>query len=260
MGLSPAILIAVQAFGLAGLSLDDPASTHERIAPMTEFVRAMGITEPGLFRFLPDEIEALIRLGDLDTAVELLTPFERRSNELVRVWGQATSARCKGLLLAAQGELDAAVVALDLSLEHHARLGMPFEHARTQLVAGEIHRRKRRKTVAKGHLDAALAAFDQLGSPLWAARAQLEIDRLGIRKAAGGSPLTESERRVADLASNGLTNGEIASQLFMSHRTVEAHLTHIYRKLNVKSRTQMARVYWTLTADDESAPVAPSDL
>jgi DNA-binding CsgD family transcriptional regulator len=214
----------------------------------------MGVTEPGLFRFLPDEIEALIRLGDLDAAVELLTPFEKRSDEVGRVWGQATSARCRGLLLAARGELDAAVAALDRGFEHHAGLGMPFEHARTLMVAGEIHRRERRKSVAKGHLDAALAIFDRLGSPLWAARTQLEIDRLGLRKAAAGSQLTEGERRVADLAANGLTNAQIASQLFMSSRTVEAHLTRIYRKLDVKSRTQMARVYWSLTSEGENAP------
>jgi DNA-binding CsgD family transcriptional regulator len=254
MGLSPAILIAVQTLALAGISVEDPAATHERIAPMAEFVKAMGVTEPGLFRFLPDEIEALIRLGDLDAAVALLTPFERRSDEVGRVWGQATSARCQGLLLAARGELDAAVAALDRSLEHHAALGMPFEHGRTLMVAGEIHRRERRKSVAKGHLDAALAIFDRLGSPVWAARAQLEIDRLGLRKAAAGSPLTEGERRVADLASHGLTNAQIASQLFMSSRTVESHLTRIFRKLDVKSRTQMARVYWALTAESESAP------
>jgi DNA-binding CsgD family transcriptional regulator len=236
-------LLGAQGVGIAGLSLGDPAAVHRRLGSITDFIRTVGVAEPGFVRFLPDEIEALIRLGQLDEAIELLSPFESRSDELGRTWGQATSARCRGLLHAARGELDSAAAALDLALDYHATLGMPFEHARTLLVAGEVHRRGRRKSMAKTHLDASLAIFNRLGSPLWAKRASSEIQRLGLRRAPTGSALTETERQVADLTTSGLSNAQIAAQLFVSSRTVEAHLSRIYRKLGVKSRTQMARVY-----------------
>jgi DNA-binding NarL/FixJ family response regulator len=245
MGSPFMLFIRVAGLGLAELSVDDAAAAHRQLAATAEIVRAAGVQEPGLLRFLPDEIEALIQLGQLDQAIELLTPFERRSEELGRTWGQATSARCRALLLTAHGDIDAATHAIDLALEYHLTLGMPFEEGRTLLVAGEIHRRARRKSVAKSHLDASLATFERLGSPLWAEKAKSEIQRLGLRKAPGGSELTETERQVADLAISGLTNAQIALELFMSKRTVEAHLSRTYRKLGVKSRTQMARVYGT---------------
>jgi DNA-binding CsgD family transcriptional regulator len=248
---SPLIaLIGVQALGLAELSVGDAATAHQRLAPLADMVRATGVAEPGILRFLPDEVEALTRLGELDAAVELLDPFEARSIQLGRKWGMATSARCRGLLLAARGDLDSAIVTLDLALQHHAALGMPFEQARTLLTAGEIHRRARHKSVANTHLSAALTVFERLGAPLWAQRTRAEIDRIGMRRTTPGSKLKPIETRVADLAAVGLTNGQIGNQLFMSPRTVEAHLSRIYRKLGVNSRTAMTRVHLSGPAEE----------
>jgi DNA-binding CsgD family transcriptional regulator len=238
-----------QALGLAELSVGDAGAAHQRLAPLAGMVRATGVAEPGTLRFLPDEIEALIRLGELDAAVELLNPFEARSIELGRRWGVATSGRCRGLLLASGGDLGAAEAALDLALHHHAGLGMPFEHGRTLLVAGEVNRRARHKTLANAHLESALAIFERLGAPLWSERTRAEIDRLGLRRTPPDSGLSPIEMRVADLAGTGLTNAQIATRLFMSPRTVEAHLSRIYRKLGVNSRTAMSRVYLAQSAE-----------
>ncbi|MFZ0668068.1 MAG: LuxR C-terminal-related transcriptional regulator, partial [Acidimicrobiales bacterium] len=239
----PIALAGAQVLGLAELSLGDPAAALERLGPMADMVRAMGVAEPGQMRFLPDEIEALIRLGDLDAAVELLDPFEAKSIELSRVWGVATSSRCQGLLLAARGDIGGGETALDIALEHHSELAMPFEHGRTLLVAGEIHRRARHRSLANIRLQSAVGIFEELGAPLWEARAREEIGRLGLRRATPGPGLTAIEIRVADLATTGLTNAQIATRLFMSPRTVEAHLSRIYRKLGVHSRTAMSRAY-----------------
>jgi len=93
-------------------------------------------------------------------------------------------------------------------------------------------------------LRAALAIFEQLGAPLWQKLATDELARVGMRTAPAraGSDLTAAERRVADLAAGGRTNAEIAAELFMGQRTVEAHLYRAYRKLGVRSRTELCRM------------------
>jgi DNA-binding CsgD family transcriptional regulator len=107
-------------------------------------------------------------------------------------------------------------------------------------------------------LPRALEIFERLGAPRWAARARAEVERLGLRRTAQVSELTAGERNVADLGAVGLTNAQIASRLFISPRTVEAHLSRIYRKLGVTSRTAMSRVHLPLpdstTAGDQPGP------
>ncbi len=241
-----AALVAGQALGLSALSVGDAAGAHHRLAPAMSFVRSARVTEPGLLHFVPDEIEALIRLGDLDSSDEMLSSFEERSAALGRVSGMATAGRCRALLLAARGDLDAADAAVDGALERHRTLPMPFEHGRTLLVAGEIARRARRKRRAQEVIEAAIAIFGKLGAPVWEERAREELGRLGLRTTRttrGGTELTEAEHRVAELVAAGLSNAEVAARLFMAQRTVEAHLSKIYRKLGVRSRTQLLGVY-----------------
>jgi DNA-binding CsgD family transcriptional regulator len=239
-----AALLAAQGLGLSGLSVGDAFATHERLAPVMSLVLATGVTEPGLLHFLPDEIEALVRLGDLDSANELLSSLETRSDALGRVWGVAASGRCRGLLLAASGDFGAADAAIGRALDAHRQLPMPFEHGRTLLVAGEIARRSRRKRQAQEALEAAAAIFGGLGAPVWEQRAREELGRVGRRATqppGPGTELTEAERTVAELVADGHTNAEVAARLFMGQRTVEAHLSRIYRKLGIHSRTQLSR-------------------
>ncbi|MFM8599047.1 MAG: response regulator transcription factor [Mycobacterium sp.] len=115
--------------------------------------------------------------------------------------------------------------------------GCAFERARTQLLVGQLQRRRRRTQPARAALNAAAAVFEELGSPLWAGHAQRELHRLE-RRAAGGE-LTETERQVAEHAAAGMTNNEIAAVLYISAKTVEMHLSSAYRKLGVRSRTQL---------------------
>jgi DNA-binding CsgD family transcriptional regulator len=241
-----AISRGAQALGVAGHSVGDAGFVHQRLGRIADFVLEAGITEPGVLHFLPDEIEALIRLGEHEAAVALLTPFETRSMELGRVWGLATSGRCRGLLLAANGDLPGAEDALDRALLQHGDLGMPFELGRTLMVAGEIRRRARHKRRAQDALESAAAIFAKLGAPLWEQRAHVDLGRLGLRPSASsvpGTDLTEAERAVADLVVSGHTNAEVAARLFMAQRTVEAHLQRVYRKLGVRSRTQLTMVH-----------------
>ena len=117
---------------------------------------------------------------------------------------------------------------------------MPFERARTLLVGGNVHRRARRKRDAREMLGAALAEFDSLGAQSWAASARDALARTGLRPATS-LELTATERRVAELVALGHTNREIAERLFISLRTAESTLSRVYRKLGVRSRTELAR-------------------
>jgi len=115
-----------------------------------------------------------------------------------------------------------------------------FEPARASLALGEIRRRARKKAAARDAIAHGLAIFERLGAERWADRARAELGRSNARRTPGAE-LTETELRVAELASAGQTNREIADGLFMSVHTVEAHLTRIYRTLGVHSRTELAR-------------------
>jgi len=122
----------------------------------------------------------------------------------------------------------------------HDRVGQPFELARTQLVRGTAQRRARQKRKARDSLGSALATFDELGTPLWAGKAHAELARIGGRAPASDG-LTPSELRIAELVAEGKTNKEVAAALVVAVRTVESALTQIYRKLDIRSRTQLAR-------------------
>lgn len=120
----------------------------------------------------------------------------------------------------------------------HDRLPMPFEKARTQLVLGQILRRRKQKQAAAETLAEARSAFEELGTPLWATRARADLDRMRAAP-AGASALTPAERRVAERAAAGLSNREIAAELFIAVKTVETSLSSAYRKLGIRSRVQL---------------------
>ena len=116
---------------------------------------------------------------------------------------------------------------------------MPFERARTLLVFGEVRRRAKQKRAAREVLEAALAAFEELGAELWAKRARAELARIGGRVPTGET-LTPAERRVAELVAEGRPTKLVAAELFVSVKTVEGHLSRIYAKLSVRSRAELA--------------------
>jgi DNA-binding CsgD family transcriptional regulator len=116
-----------------------------------------------------------------------------------------------------------------------------FQHARTLLALGATQRRAKQRGAARQTLEEALAIFTDLPAPLWAEKARAELARIGGRAPSRGE-LTEAERRIAALVAEGRTNREIAATLFLTEHTVETALTRIYRKLDVRSRTALARL------------------
>jgi DNA-binding CsgD family transcriptional regulator len=232
-------LMSLSALGFLELSLGEPAAAHARLGPITEGLASLGLGEPGVLRFLPDEVEALIELGDLEQARALVDALEERGRALDRAWALATGARSRGLLLAAEGDLAGAHAALGRALQAHERLPHPFERGRTLLALGTVQRRRREKRAAREMLERALAIFDHLGARLWVEKTRGELRRIGGRAASGGE-LSETEERIVALVCAGRTNEEIAQTLSLSAKTVAWNLSKVYRKLGVRSRTELA--------------------
>jgi DNA-binding CsgD family transcriptional regulator len=229
---------ARSALGFLELSLGDHASARAWLDPLVGLTEEMGIREPGAFPFVPDEIEALVGLGELERAEALTDRLEEHGTTLDRGLALATAARCRGLIAAARGDREAALRDLYEALERHARVEQPFEIGRTLLVLGEVQRRFKQRRDAGASLEAAGAIFDELGAPLWSARAEAAAARLG-RVVPSGS-LTSTEKDVAALVATGKTNREIGDALFLSVKTVEANVSRILAKLGVSSRRQVA--------------------
>ncbi|WP_029117039.1 helix-turn-helix transcriptional regulator [Mycobacterium sp. URHB0044] len=190
--------------------------------------------------FVPDAVEAMIAVGRLADAEPLIDRLERNGQRVDRPWMLAIGARCRAMLLAAQGDIDAANRTAQRAMVEHDRLPMPFERARTQLLLGQIQRRQRQKDAAAKSLREVVAAFDDLGTPLWADRARAELARVSVGPSAT-AVLTPSEQRVAQLAASGMTNRDVAAALFISPKTVEANLARIYHKLGIRSRAELGR-------------------
>jgi DNA-binding CsgD family transcriptional regulator len=232
--------ISLWVLGFLDLSLGDVEAVERHLARAEEIAEMIGLVEPGQWRFHPDRIEALIQRGMHDEAEALLERYESRAQAVQRPFALAAAGRCRGLLAAARGDLDGGLAMLTRSLERYGSLPLPFERARTVLALGTVERRAQRKRAARETLEQALDAFDQLGAPLWSAKAKGELGRIGGRRAPSRGALTETEAQIAELAAAGRTNAEIAAELVISPKTVKWNLSKVYGKLGVRSRTELA--------------------
>lgn len=235
--------------GFLELSAGNAARVDERLRPLADAITQMGFGEPILGIFLPDEVEALVALGDLDAASRLVDWLERGGRRVDRPWALAVAARGRGIISAAQGDLQAALRALDQAITEHERLPMPLELARTLLVKGQVHRRRREKRAADQALRESLHLFEEAGAALWAARVRAELARIGLRPRAP-TDLTATEERVAALAAAGMTNRQVAQAAFISPKTVDNVLARVYRKLGISSRVQLGVVLAAMKDED----------
>lgn len=226
--------------GFLALSLGDFATATARLGRADELGRLLKLREPGVRQESLELAEALVGLGELDRARALVDEYEAVAVRLDRPSGLAVSARVRGLVLSASGSHVEAVDVLRSGLSQHERVRLPFELGRAYLALGQIERRQRHKKLAQDALLRAEAQFVALGARLWVDRTRAEQARLGLRR-RDPNALTDTERRVAELAATGLTNRQVAKELFMSPRTVEAHIGKIYTKLGIRSRAELGR-------------------
>ncbi len=254
----PLTSVTAAVLGFLALSLDDYQAVHSHLGRLADASAAAGLGEPSVVKFLPNEVEALIALGEIDLARSFTRQLEARGEALRRRWALATAARCRAQLAAACGDLQQALIACDQALSHHEQLPMPFELGRTLLVKGTIERRVRHKPAARESLGRALHVFEHLGAPLWADKARREAAKIAVGRPVDG--LTDAEGSIATLIAQGQTNKEIASALFVTQNTVQTHVRHIFQKLGVRSRTQLAArlLSPTVSSAVSSATAQPS--
>jgi DNA-binding CsgD family transcriptional regulator len=233
-------LEAVRAHGIAALFEEDWSTAVERLTSVWDHTVAEGIDDPGAFPVAGDLVEALLQGNDAAGARAVSERLFRLATEQNHPWGRVTAQRCAAALRLSSEPDDAADALLDAAAAY-AELGLAFDHARTLLFAGRALRRAGKRTSARRALGEAEVAFAATGCTGWAMAAGQELARLSGRRPAGESELTPSEQRVVELAARGLANKEIAAQLFVSVYTVEAHLSHAYAKLGVRSRAELAR-------------------
>jgi DNA-binding CsgD family transcriptional regulator len=242
---------AIRVYALNALALDDVINgrIEQAIEELDEahlVAERCDMQEPALVQWAPTHVEALARAGETDRAHAALERFAAQADRTQRTWALAATERCRGMLAGP----DDFAGHFERALAHHAGDGQPFERARTHLAFAERLRRGRQRADARPQLTAALEIFDRLGATQWAARARAEMTATGgptgpraQASAAEGHDLTPSELKIALLVAQGMTNREVAASLFLSPKTVEHHLSHIYRKLDVRSRTQLARLF-----------------
>ena len=239
---SRAALWPLTTLGFLDLSIGDNEAAASRLAPAAARAVSEGMPEPAASGelFTGDAAEALIATGRIEEAEPIVSLLEERGADLDRVWAICVGARCRGLILAARGEVEEAERAVERAIAEHERLPMPIERGRTLLALGRVRRRLRKRRAAKEALDEALEIFERVDSPRWAEQARTEIDAIGLRPAAEGDELTPAEARVAELVASGLSNKEVAAALVVSPKTVEAHLGRIYRKLEIRRRSELS--------------------
>jgi DNA-binding CsgD family transcriptional regulator len=236
VGYDAIVRLAERALGFLELSIGNAADADAVLAPL---LARSGLGHPVAMAAAPDEIEALVELGRIGEAEALLAELEVLALRTDRPRAAAAAARCESLILAARGKVDAAVNSAEAALAPPKAVAEPLERGRTLLGLGAALRQGNQRRAARDVLETALALFDEIEAPLWAARSRAELARIGGRRSSGDE-LTPSERRVAELVATGLSNPEVARALFLSRKTVERHVSHVLRKLDARNRTELA--------------------
>ena len=231
--------------GIAALLTNDPARAVDDLRAVYDHTRDQGVDEPGAFPVAPDLVEALVELGDVDEAAAITArlraarrragaPVGASDGETLRVADRARLGRLRRARRSRSrtggGRLCGASASRSTTRGRCSSLG-------------RARRRARKWGAAREALERAASLFDEIGSSGWADEARSELSRVGARKPSARGELTPTEQRVAELASQGLSNKEIAQALFVTVNTVEAHLSHAYAKLGIRSRAQLARAF-----------------
>jgi DNA-binding CsgD family transcriptional regulator len=237
-GYGSTLLWARSALGFLELGARRPEAAIEQLELLEQMVVLAGLEDPLIVPWRPDLVEAYAHAGRDDDARRVARRLGGEAERSGVPLASALAARCEGLTAVEHFDEP-----FERALAAHAEAGAPFEEARTRLVWGARLHRARRRVEARRHAHDALAVFEALGAEPWAERARAELRAAGgIERAPLTDPfeLTGQERRVALAVARGATNREVAAELFLSPKTVEFHLGRVYRKLGVRSRTELA--------------------
>ena len=224
--------------GFIALSRNDIGAAVVHLDKWYAALTGMHFGEPGYSRSHLDYLCALVaagRLADASAVAEKLAGQARRAGR-----GSANAVALTGFAMveSAAGRAASAREALSSALDWYADSPLRFDRTRTVLIAGQVRRRAKAKSEARDLLMEAEQEFAAFGAVAWRSQAAAELARVNVRPRAP-EELTETERRVAELAAAGLTNQQVADRTFLAVKTVEANLARTYRKLGIRSRAEL---------------------
>ena len=231
-------LEALRALGMARMIEGDYAGSADSLTEAWTHLVENGVLDPGAFPLATELVEALVRSGRRGTAQRVSDELAKRSGDQDHPWGLAAAAACRGRILLAAGDAPSAVCELESAAAAFGEMGCRLDRGRTLAELGSALRRSRRIGAAREALVGAIRGLEDMQSGPWAARPREELSRVGGRTRSGG--LTPTEIAVAELVARGRANKEVASELVVSVSAVERHLTRIYAKLGIRSRTELA--------------------
>ncbi|MGZ4250216.1 MAG: ATP-binding protein [Solirubrobacteraceae bacterium] len=230
---------AVEALGMLELGLGEARRAAEQFERQQRLLAALQVTDADLSP-VPELVDAYIRLGRGEQARMLAAEFRVAAAAKAQPWALARALRCTGLV----ADDDTFASHFDDAIQQHARTPDTFEAARTRLAYGERLRRARRRLDAREPLRMAAETFEQLDARPWADRAHGELQATGEtlrrRDPSTVDELTPQELQIALLLAGGRTTREAAAALFLSPKTIEYHLRHVYQKLGIHSREELA--------------------
>lgn len=241
LGLAAAL--AAWALAVLELSRGNAAEAFFRLRALVQAAPGHGHPTMRLLT-APHFVEAATRMGETEWARTSLAGYRRWAESVGSPSTLALAARGAGLLAAGEEAADH----FESALAHHRACGDDdVEHARTQLLFGAHLRRARLPGRAREHLHNALETFERFGARLWARQTRAELRAIGTSERAfdpaSANELTAQQQQIARLVAEGATNREVAAHMFISPRTVEHHLRGIFRKLNIRSRVDLARLF-----------------
>jgi DNA-binding CsgD family transcriptional regulator len=229
------------ALGELELALGRPAPALEQFEQARQLAESNSITDVDLWP-AAEMVEAYLRLGREEPAHDLTAAFHSAARAKGQPWSLARALRCEGLV----ADADGFAAHFEAALDHHRLTPDVFELARTHLAYGERLRRARNRVLARAQLRAAEEIFRSLDARPWAGRARTELEATGETLRRGEpdtvAELTPQELQIALMLASGRTTRETAAALFLSPKTIEYHLHHVYLKLGVHSRDALARV------------------
>lgn len=249
-------LWSLSCLGFLELGLGRIAEAIEALEQAQVLADIAGLEDPVIVPWAPDLIEAYARAGRRADAERLAAALSAQSERSGAHLALALAARARGLVAERAFEEH-----FERALELHREAGSPLEHGRTLLAFGARMHRARRRVEARGRVREARAVFDRLGARPWSAQARDELRAAGAverRRFSDPDELTAQEVRVAEAVARGLTNREVAAELFLSPKTIDFHLGRVYRKLGIHSRAELATLVaeGRLEVEPESSPAA----
>ncbi|MFF3314679.1 AAA family ATPase [Streptomyces sp. NPDC003035] len=229
---------SLYALGRVQLVNGDVSSALETLRRVQANERAQSTVDPSMLRWHEELAEALLANDAAREAADLLAEVRPVAERLGRTTVLLGCDRAYAVYLAACGKTDEAADLLARTAERFAGAGLPLEHGRALIALARVERRRRRRSAAQSALHSAAVVFERAGAAPWLALTS--ETPAGEDALPALSSLTDAELRLAHLVGQGASNQEAAAKLYLSVKTVEARLTRIYQKLDVRSRAQLA--------------------